>query len=95
MWYAEVRHGFSPVLTVQAGADAQRDSSWGTLRPYGADLWRLLAVSGGRPVTLAAYEQYAAQTFDEAGIDAAISHAWAGLYEMSPDGNPILVDQHR
>jgi hypothetical protein len=23
------------------------------LRPYGADLWRLLAVSGGRPVTLA------------------------------------------
>lgn len=24
------------------------------LRPYGADLWRLLAVSGGRPVTLAA-----------------------------------------
>jgi SWIM zinc finger len=24
------------------------------MRPYGADLWRLLAVSGGRPVTLAA-----------------------------------------
>ena len=22
--------------------------------------------------------------------DASISHAWAGLYEMSPDGNPIL-----
>jgi glycine/D-amino acid oxidase-like deaminating enzyme len=23
-------------------------------------------------------------------VDASISHAWAGLYEMSPDGNPIL-----
>jgi len=22
--------------------------------------------------------------------DASISHAWAGLYEMSPDGNPIV-----
>ena len=22
--------------------------------------------------------------------DASISHAWAGLYEMSPDGNPVL-----
>jgi sarcosine oxidase subunit beta len=22
--------------------------------------------------------------------DASISHAWAGLYEMSPDGNPII-----
>src|SRR3979409_2526290 len=22
--------------------------------------------------------------------EASISHAWAGLYEMSPDGNPIL-----
>jgi sarcosine oxidase subunit beta len=22
--------------------------------------------------------------------DASVSHAWAGLYEMSPDGNPII-----
>src|SRR5204862_6881051 len=22
--------------------------------------------------------------------DASISHAWAGLYEMTPDGNPII-----
>jgi sarcosine oxidase subunit beta len=22
--------------------------------------------------------------------DAPISHAWAGLYEMSPDGNPMI-----
>ena len=22
--------------------------------------------------------------------DASVSHAWAGLYEMSPDGNPIV-----
>jgi len=22
--------------------------------------------------------------------DASISHAWAGLYEMTPDGNPIV-----
>jgi sarcosine oxidase subunit beta len=26
--------------------------------------------------------------------DASISHAWAGLYEMSPDGNPILGPAH-
>lgn len=26
--------------------------------------------------------------------DASISHAWAGLYEMSPDGNPILGRAH-
>jgi sarcosine oxidase subunit beta len=26
--------------------------------------------------------------------DASISHAWAGLYEMSPDGNPIIGPAH-
>ncbi len=26
--------------------------------------------------------------------DASISHAWAGLYEMSPDGNPIVGPAH-
>ena len=26
--------------------------------------------------------------------DASISHAWAGLYEMSPDGNPIVGTAH-
>jgi sarcosine oxidase subunit beta len=27
-------------------------------------------------------------------IDASISHAWAGLYEMTPDGNPIIGAAH-
>jgi hypothetical protein len=36
MWYADLRHGVTRALTVQAGADAQRDSGWGALRPYGA-----------------------------------------------------------
>jgi hypothetical protein len=36
MWYADLRHGVTPQLTLQAGADAQRDSGWGSLRPYGA-----------------------------------------------------------
>jgi len=36
MWYADLRRGVSRSLTVQAGADAQRDSAWGSVRPYGA-----------------------------------------------------------
>jgi hypothetical protein len=36
VWYADLRHGVTRTLTVQAGADAQRDSGWGSLRPYGA-----------------------------------------------------------
>ncbi|MFN2583079.1 MAG: hypothetical protein ABR498_10105, partial [Candidatus Dormibacteria bacterium] len=36
LWYADLRHGFSRRLTVQAGADAQRDSAWQAMRPYGA-----------------------------------------------------------
>ena len=36
MWYADLRHGVTRSLTLQAGADAQRDSGWGSLRPYGA-----------------------------------------------------------
>jgi sarcosine oxidase subunit beta len=26
--------------------------------------------------------------------DAAVSHAWAGLYEMTPDHNPIIGPSH-
>lgn len=36
LWYADLRHGFSRALTIQAGADAQRDSGWRAVRPYGA-----------------------------------------------------------
>ena len=36
LWYADVRHGVTRALTLQAGADAQRDSTWAALRPYGA-----------------------------------------------------------
>ena len=36
LWYADLRHGFSRTLTVQAGADAQRDSGGPSMRPYGA-----------------------------------------------------------
>ncbi|MEO6527529.1 MAG: hypothetical protein ABIP93_12945 [Gemmatimonadaceae bacterium] len=36
LWYADVRHGLSRRLTVQGGADAQRDSGWRAVRPYGA-----------------------------------------------------------
>jgi hypothetical protein len=36
IWYGDLRHGVTRGLTVQAGADAQRDSSWRSVRPYGA-----------------------------------------------------------
>jgi hypothetical protein len=36
LWYADVRRGLTRSLTVQAGADAQRDSGWQAVRPYGA-----------------------------------------------------------
>jgi hypothetical protein len=36
LWYADLRHGFSRRLTVQGGADAQRDSAGQSMRPYGA-----------------------------------------------------------
>jgi hypothetical protein len=36
LWYADLRHGVTRELTLQAGADAQRDSGWRSVRPYGA-----------------------------------------------------------
>jgi len=36
MWYGDVRRGVTRELTLQAGADAQRDSGWRSVRPYGA-----------------------------------------------------------
>lgn len=36
LWYADLRHGVTRQLTLQAGADAQRDSGWRSVRPYGA-----------------------------------------------------------
>jgi hypothetical protein len=36
LWYADLRRGVSRQLTVQGGADAQRDSGWASVRPYGA-----------------------------------------------------------
>ena len=36
LWYADLRRGVTRTLTLQAGADAQRDSAWGSVRPYGA-----------------------------------------------------------
>ena len=36
LWYADLRHGVTRALTLQAGADAQRDSGWRSVRPYGA-----------------------------------------------------------
>ncbi|HEX7978941.1 MAG TPA: carboxypeptidase-like regulatory domain-containing protein [Gemmatimonadaceae bacterium] len=36
MWYADLRRGVTRELTLQAGADAQRDSGWQSVRPYGA-----------------------------------------------------------
>ena len=36
LWYADLRHGLTRELTLQAGADAQHDSGWRSVRPYGA-----------------------------------------------------------
>jgi hypothetical protein len=90
VWYADVRHGFSRVLTVQAGADAQRDSSWGTLRPYGAMSY--LPAPGwtaGIQARRGSYVRGSVQSFTDARLSGDVS---AGLNMPGEGGVAISAD---
>jgi hypothetical protein len=90
VWYADVRHGFSRVLTVQAGADAQRDSSWGTLRPYGAVSY--LPAPGwtaGIQARRGSYVRGSVQSFTDARLSGDVS---AGLNMPGEGGVAISAD---
>jgi hypothetical protein len=90
VWYADLRHGITPTLTVQAGADAQRDSSWGSLRPYGAVSF--LPAAGWTAGLLArrgSYVRGSVQSFTEARVSGDVN---AGLNMPGEGGVTITPD---
>ena len=77
LWYADVRRGVTRTLTLQAGADAQRDSAWGSVRPYGAVSF--LPAPGwttGLQARRHSYVRGSVQSFTDGHVDGGIS---AGL----------------
>ena len=77
LWYADVRRGVTRTLTLQAGADAQRDSAWASVRPYGAVSF--LPAPGwttGLQARRHSYVRGSVQSFTDGHVDGGIS---AGL----------------
>lgn len=77
LWYGDLRHGLSRTLTVQAGADARRDSAWSTIRPYGAVSY--LPAPGWTAGVQARRDSYvrgSVQSYTEGHVDGGLS---AGL----------------
>ena len=77
LWYADVRRGVTRTLTLQAGADAQRDSAWGTVRPYGAiSFLPAPGWTAGLQARRHSYVRGSVQSFTDGHVDGGIS---AGL----------------
>jgi hypothetical protein len=77
LWYADLRHGVTRALTLQAGADAQRDSGWRAMRPYGAVSY--LPAPGwtaGVQARRSSYVRGSVQSFTEGHVNGGLS---AGL----------------
>jgi hypothetical protein len=77
LWYGDVRRGVSRTLTLQAGADARRDSVWGAVRPYGAVSW--LPSPGwtaGVQARRSSYIRGSVQSYSEGHVNGGLS---AGL----------------
>jgi hypothetical protein len=90
VWYADLRHGITPTLTVQAGADAQRDSSWGSLRPYGAVSFLPAAGwTAGLQARRGSYVRGSVQSFTEARVSGDVN---AGLNMPGEGGVTITPD---
>ena len=90
LWYADVRHGISRTLTVQAGADAQRDSAWEAVRPYGAVSY--LPAPGwtaGVQARRASYVRGSVQNFADGRVSGGVS---AGLNMPGEGGIAISTD---
>jgi hypothetical protein len=74
MWYADLRRGVTRDLTVQAGADAQRDSGWQSVRPYGAVSY--LPAPGWTAALQARRESYvraSVQSFTEGHVNGSLT----------------------
>jgi hypothetical protein len=77
VWYADVRRGVTRELTLQAGADAERDSGWQRVRPYGAVSY--LPTPGWTAELQARRDSYlrgSVQSFTEGHVNGALT---AGL----------------
>ena len=74
MWYADLRRGVTRGLTLQAGADAQRDSAWRSVRPYGAVSY--LPTPGWTAELQARRDSYlrgSVQSFTEGHVNGSLS----------------------
>ena len=90
VWYADLRHGVTRTLTVQAGADAQRDSAWGSLRPYGAvSFLPATGWTAGVQARRGSYVRGSVQSFTEARLSGDVS---AGLNMPGEGGVAITTD---
>ena len=90
MWYADVRHGVSRALTVQAGADARRDSAWGSVRPYGAVSYLPAAGwTAGIQARRASYIRASVQSFTDTHLSGDVM---AGLNMPGEGGVAITAD---
>jgi hypothetical protein len=90
MWYADLRRGVSRSLTVQAGADAQRDSAWSSVRPYGAVSF--LPSAGwiaGIQARRSSYVRASVQSFTDTHLSGDVT---AGLNMPGEGGVTITAD---
>jgi hypothetical protein len=77
LWYADLRHGVTRTLTIQAGADAQRDSGWRSTRPYGAvSFLPAPGWTAGLQARSQSYVRGGVQSYTDGHVDGGIS---AGL----------------
>jgi len=90
MWYADLRRGVSRSLTVQAGADAQRDSAWGSVRPYGAVSFLPSAGwTAGIQARRSSYVRASVQSFTDTHLSGDMT---AGLNMPGEGGVTITAD---
>jgi hypothetical protein len=92
LWYADLRKGVTRTLTLQAGADARRDSAWRAVRPYGAVSF--LPAPGwttGLQARRHSYVRGSVQSFTGGRVDGGIA---AGL-NLPGEGGVSVTSQTR
>jgi len=90
LWYADVRRGVTRTLTLQAGADAQRDSAWAAMRPYGAVSYLPRpGWTAGVQARRASYVRGSVQNFADGHVSGGVS---AGLNLPGEGGIAISTD---